>query len=206
MHGLTKLKIFLWFILGFSKKSEKYCDSDWKIVGSLFGGFFIISICLNIFCLLKRKRSSRMVPEIQLEVQYNEIGFSNNNHASFLSLSNSVQEVETSVYGAAVEETYPQSTSLKQNDSTDNSVQSLSTSLLSGDGYEHPYQSIDPADIEIHPYSTVESYLYQNTIVFPRQRSSRNPNPFIPNEEKRVPWLVIYKKRCKFMDLKRYSY
>lgn len=135
-----------------------------------------------------------MVPEIPLEVQYDEIGIIHGNSAGFQALSNSVQEAETSVDGPAVEETYPHSTSLEQNDSSDNSVQSLSTSLLSGNGYENPYQSIDPADIEMHPYSTVWSYLYQNTIIFPKLISSRNPNPFIPNDEKRNPWLVIYKK------------
>ncbi|VDI58039.1 Hypothetical predicted protein [Mytilus galloprovincialis] len=180
----------------FSYKSEKYCNSGWKIVGSLLGGIIILSICLNIYCLLKRKRLSRMVPEIPLEVQYDEIGIIHGNSAGIQALSNSVQEAETSVDGPTVEETYPHSTSLEQHDSSDNSVQSLSTSLLLGDGYENPYQLIDPADIEIHTYSTVGSYLYQNTIIFPRQRSSRNPNPFIPNEEKRVPWLVIYKTKC----------
>lgn len=138
-----------------------------------------------------------MVPEIPIEMQYDEIGNINDNQASILALSNSVQEAETSVDGPSVEETDSHSTPLEHNGSSDNSVQSLSTSLLSGDGYEHHYQSIiDLADIEIHPYSTVESYLYQNTIIFPRRRSSRNPNPFIQNEEKRVPWLVIYKKTC----------
>ncbi|CAC5380188.1 unnamed protein product [Mytilus coruscus] len=180
----------------FSYKSEKYCNSGWKIVGSLFGGILILSICLNIYCLLERKRRSRMVPEIPLEVQYDEIGIINDNSANIQALSNSVQEAETIVDGPAVEETYPHLTSLEHNDSSDNSVQSLSMSLLSGDKYENPYQSIDPADIEMHPYSTVGSYLYQNTIIFPKQISSRNPNPFIRNDEKRNPWLVIYKKTC----------
>lgn len=149
-----------------------------------------------MYCLLERKRFSRLVPEIPLEVQYDEIGIIHGNSAGIQVLSNSVLEAETSIDRPAIEETYPNSTSLEQNDSSDNSVQSLSTSLLSGDGYENPYQSIDPADIEIHLYSTVGSYLYQNTIIFPKQISSRNPSSFIPNDEKRNPWLVIYEKAC----------
>ncbi|XP_063411438.1 hemicentin-1-like [Mytilus trossulus] len=180
----------------FNNKPQKYCNSGWKIMGILFGGILIISICLNIYCLLKRKSLSRMVPEIPHEMQYDEIGNINDNQASILALSNSVHQAVTSVDGPYVEEADSHLTPLEHNDSSDNSVQSLSTSLLCWDGYEHPYQSIDPADIEIHPYRTIGSYLYQNTTIFPRRRSSRNPNPFIPNEEKRVPWLVIYKKTC----------
>lgn len=68
----------------------------------VIGGILIISICLNIYCLLKRRERSTIVSEIPMEVHYDEIGTINGNSANVRALSNNVLEAEIIVDGPAI--------------------------------------------------------------------------------------------------------
>ncbi|CAC5380205.1 unnamed protein product [Mytilus coruscus] len=179
----------------FSDTPRQLYSYGWQITGILLGGSLIFSICLHIFCLLKRKANLVLVSEIPLEVHYSEVGTLNYNSASIQTLTNNAQETVTvtSFDGPAVERTNSHVSALKLGSSSSDSVQSLSISLLNDDGYENPYQMIDPDDIEIYPYSIVWSNLYQNTTIFPKEIKS-NAKALTPSDKERVPWLIIYKK------------
>ncbi|CAC5383252.1 unnamed protein product [Mytilus coruscus] len=147
--------------VGFSDTSEKHSNSPWMVISIVFGVILMVSIlCLIIYCWLKRRGSS---PKVPLESQYDDIGTVNYNSALVRAVSDNAQEAETCVDGPAVEKVSHHLSSIELSTSSDDSVHNLSVSLLSGDGYEHPYQTIDPENIELHPYSTSESNVYQNT-------------------------------------------
>lgn len=58
--------------------------------------------------------------------------------------------------------------------SEENSSERLTDVSQSDDGYENPYQSINPENIDTHPYSGVVSNLYQNSIIFPATAETKN--------------------------------
>lgn len=74
-------------------------------------------------------------------------------------------------------------------------VQSISNKLPNEDGYENPYQIIDPGNIEMHLYSIVTSQMYQNTIIFPREITADKSKKAFQIDKERSPWLVIYKNK-----------
>ncbi|CAC5378823.1 CNTN1 [Mytilus coruscus] len=176
-----------------NRKPQRYSASCWQIMGSLFGGSLFFSICWNIYCFLRRKKNSGIDTNIPLEVQYDEIGNVNFTSANIQVLRNNTQESVSSVDLPALEE-INNTLSLEKSSSSDSSVQSQSISLLSGDGYEHPYQTVDPENIGMHPYSTVWSNLYQNTAVFPNQIMNKYA-------KERDPWVIIYKKNIRNIEV-----
>ncbi|CAC5393285.1 unnamed protein product [Mytilus coruscus] len=168
-------------------KSMSFVNSSWQILGSLFGGSLFISLFWNIYCFLKRKKNSGIHTIVPLEVQYDEIGDINFTSANIQVLQNNARESISSVNLQGLERTSNICSSLDKSSSSDSSEHSQSISLLNEDGYEHPYQTIDLGNIEMHPYTTVWSNLYQNTTIF--------PNQIMTNYDKeRNPWLIIYKK------------
>ncbi|CAC5393260.1 NCAM [Mytilus coruscus] len=54
---------------------------------------------------------------------------------------------------------------------------SSSTKQL-GDGYENPYQAINPCDIEMHHYSSIINDNYQNTMIFSSESATNTPQHF----------------------------
>ncbi|CAC5383255.1 DCC [Mytilus coruscus] len=150
-----------------NSKTSDYSVS--KLIGSLIGGGLILSICFNIYILLKRKRIVGMVPEILLEGQYDEIGSTVKNSASNQVPSINAQETVTNVDRPASQRTNSDIASFAKWSSTDSSVESLSNTLLNEDGYEHPYQMIDPEHFEAHLYSTRRSNMYQTQSFFQKK-------------------------------------
>ncbi|CAC5383246.1 unnamed protein product [Mytilus coruscus] len=164
-------------------------------MGSLFGGSLFFSICWNIYCFLRRKKKSGIDTNIPLEVQYDEIGNINFTSANIQVLQNNTQESVSNVDLPGLEGINNTFSSLEKSNSSDSSVQSQSISLLSEDGYEHPYQTIHPGNIVMHLYSTVWSNLYQNTTVFPNQKMNKYA-------KERDPWVIIYKKNIRYTEVK----
>ncbi|CAC5383631.1 unnamed protein product [Mytilus coruscus] len=160
-----------------SSKSLSYNSSCWRIMGSVLGGSLLFSIFLNINCFLKRKKNSGIISNIQHEVQYDEIGNISFTSANDQFVPNNAQELVTSL-DSPVFEGDNNFSSLEKSSSSDSSVHSLSISLLNEDGYENPYQTIEPGNVEMHPYSTIWSNLYQNTTVFPNNKM----NKYVKNE------------------------
>lgn len=144
---------------------------------------------------MKRKRNSRIVSEIPLEIHYDEIGTIHNNSASIQVSSNNGQEAVRSPERHAFERVNSHVSDLEQEISSENSLQSLSNSLLNEDGYEHSYDSINPENIEIHPYNTVWYNNYENTIICPKEITTKNEGQAIQIVNKRDPWLIIYMKK-----------
>ncbi|VDI51396.1 Hypothetical predicted protein [Mytilus galloprovincialis] len=166
----------------------------WYIVGSLFGGSFILSICLNIYCLVKRKKSSGIVSETPLEIHYDEIGTIHDNSESIQVLSNNAQGAVSIPERHAFERINSHVSDFEQEISSETSLQSLSNSLLNEDGYEHSYETINPENIEIHPYSTVWYNIYENTKICPKEITIKNKGQAIQIDNERGPWLIIYMK------------
>ncbi|CAG2222610.1 unnamed protein product [Mytilus edulis] len=177
-----------------SYKSGIFYNYGWYIVGSLFGGSFILSICLNIYCLVKRKRNSGIVSEIPLEIHYDEIGTIHDNSASIQVLSNNAQGTVSSPESHAFERVNSHVSDFEQEISSETSLQGLSNSLLNEDGYEHSYETINPENIEIHPYSTVWYNIYENTKICPKEMTIKNKGQAIQIDNERGPWLIIYMK------------
>lgn len=134
-----------------------------------------------------------MVPEIQLEGQYDEIGITVDNIANIQVPRVNAQESVPIVVRSASLRTISDKSSFEKGSSTDSSVQSLSNTQLNEDGYEHPYQMIDPERFEAHMYNTIRSNAYQNTIIFHEIRAN-NSEKAIQNDNKRDPWLIIYNR------------
>lgn len=176
--------------------SWKFYNYGWHIIGVVLGTGFIFSICLNVYCLVKRKRNSGMVSEIPLEVHYDEIGTINYTAGNTQVFSNIAQEAATNIGRHAFERINDNVSSLDQEGSSDSSIQSVSILLLNEDEYEHPYQMMNPGNIEKHPYSTIWSNKYQNTTIFSKDLRTKNAEQAIQNKSERSPWLIIYKKSC----------
>ncbi|CAC5355919.1 unnamed protein product [Mytilus coruscus] len=100
----------------------------------------------------------------------------NYNHMSIIAVDNDILRVESE-------------------SSEESSLERLTGFSLSGDGYENPYQSINPENIEMHPYSSIVSNIYQDTIIFPTITGLENiKDSNIAEETSKNPWLIIYKK------------
>ncbi|CAC5383258.1 unnamed protein product [Mytilus coruscus] len=177
-------------------KSEKYNYHVWQIISSLLGGILILSICLNIHFLLRRKKNSGTVLEIPPEGQYYEIGPINDSSVRIQGEINNVQEAVIRVDRSASQSTNSITSSFQNKGSSESSVQSLSNKLPNEDGYENPYQTIDPENIEMHPYSIVTTQMYQNTLIFPKEITTKNAKKAIQNNKDRSPWLIIYNTTC----------
>ncbi|CAC5393278.1 unnamed protein product [Mytilus coruscus] len=173
----------------------KYHYTVWGVISSLLGGILILSICLNIYCLLRRKNNSEIVFESPPEGQYYEIGPINNSSASIQGELNNIQEAVTSVERSASQSTNSLIYSFQKESSLESSVQSLSNKLPNEDGYENPYQTIDRENIEMHLYSIVTSQMYQNTIIFPKEITAEKTKKAFQNDKERSPWLIIYKNK-----------
>ncbi|VDI19404.1 Hypothetical predicted protein [Mytilus galloprovincialis] len=130
--------------------------------------------------------------DIPLDVQYDEIGNIEINRDNIQNLRDNVQEPASNIDLSGLEGMVDQLSSFENisssYSSSDNSVQRLS--MMNDDGYENPYQTVDPENIETHPYSIVCSHLYENTIVFPKKI-------LIKHSKERDPWLIIYKQTCR---------
>ncbi|CAC5393281.1 unnamed protein product [Mytilus coruscus] len=120
---------------------------------------------------------------------YDEIGTLNYNNAIFDHIANDTEMNNDNV-----------SNIIESNDiilranvaSSDNS----SSIKQSDDGYENPYQAINPCDIDMHHYSSIVSCNYQNTIICPPSLSTNTSKYLnIAMDSLKSPWLVIYKRK-----------
>lgn len=171
---ISKYNIAL--IIDCSCKYEKNNCNIWKIISTLIGGILILSTRLNIHFLLRRKKKSETVLEIpheQAEGQYYEIEPIDDSSASVQGDINSAQESVTTFGRSASQGTNSSMSSFQNKSSSESPVQSISNNLPNEGGYENPYQTINPENIEMHPYSIVTSQMYQNTIIFPKETSAR---------------------------------
>lgn len=157
--------------------------SRWKSFNKCYFAYYFF---------LKRKIKSGTASDIPLDVQYDEIGNIEINRDNIQNLRDNVQEPASNIDLSGLEGMVDQLSSFENINSSysssDNSVQRLS--MMNDYGYENPYQTVDPENIEIHPYSIVCSYLYENTIVFPKKI-------LIKHSKERDPWLIIYKQTCR---------
>ncbi|CAC5393254.1 unnamed protein product [Mytilus coruscus] len=131
----------------------------WIIMGSLVGGILIFCVCSHIYCCLKRaKTCSSNNLQITQEDNYDEVDTLNYNNVIFDHIANDADNDNVSSI-------------IESNDIVlrDDVVSSDDSSSIkqSGDGYENPYQAINPCDIDMHHYSSIFSCSYQNTIIFP---------------------------------------
>ncbi|CAC5383227.1 unnamed protein product [Mytilus coruscus] len=164
-----------------------YC---WIIMGSIVGGVVLLCGWSHIYCCLKRaKTCSSNIHQITPEDNYDEVETLNYNNVMFDHVPNDVDMNNDNV-----------SSIIDNNDimlradvvSSDDS----SSFKQSGDGYENPYQAINPCDIEMHHYSSIVSCNYQNTIIFPLSELAETPNHLnIAMDGLINPWLVIYKRK-----------
>lgn len=147
----------------------------------------MLSIVLHLHCFLKRKNNQGNALDLPHAVQYDEIDNIHITSGNIHHLSINMQEPVNSISSSGFEGMAIELSSSDKMSSSDSSVQRLSISPVNDDGYEHPYQTVDLGNIEMHPYSIVCSHLYENTIVFPKKNTIKNSN-------KRDPWLIIYKQ------------
>lgn len=161
----------------------------------MLGGILILSICFNIYIFLRRKNNSEIILESPPEGQYYEIGPINDSSASIQDDIHSVPEAITSVERSVSQSTNSAISTFEKESSLESSLQSISNKLPNEDGYENPYQIIDPGNIEMHLYSIVTSQMYQNTIIFPREITAGKSKKAFHNDKERSPWLVIYKNK-----------
>ncbi|CAC5383259.1 unnamed protein product [Mytilus coruscus] len=135
-----------------------------------------------------------IVLEIPLEGQYYEIGSINDDNASTQGIPNHLQKSVVSVDRPTSQSTISNDYSVENVSSSEMLVPRLSNLPLNEDGYKNPYQTIDHANIELHPYSTITSNMYQNTTIFYKNIQNNNIEHTIQNDRKRDPWLIIYKQ------------
>lgn len=143
---------------------------------------------------MKRKKNSGIVSETPLEIHYDEIGTIHDNSASIQVLSNNAQGAVSIPERHAFERVNSHVSDFEQEISSETSLQGFSNSLLNEDGYEHSYETINPENIEIHPYSTVWYNIYENTKICPKEMKIKNKGQAIQIENERGPWLIIYMK------------
>lgn len=148
----------------------------------------MLSIVLHLYCFLKRKNNQGNALDMPHAVQYDEIDNIHITNGNIHDLTINTQEPVNSINSPVFDGMAIELSSFEKMSSSDSSVQCLSISTVNEDGYEHPYQTVDPGNIEMHPYSIVCSHLYENTIVFPKKNTTKNSC-------KRDPWLIIYKQR-----------
>lgn len=175
-----------------SYNSEKYNYIVWQIISILLGGILILSMCLNMHCLLTRKTNSEN-PQESPYYDIQPINDNNINSASIHGMQNYLQETESSVYILSSQGTDSITSSFQKATSSESSVRSLSNFLLNENDYENPYQTIDHENSEINPYSIITSDRYQNTTIFQNDMRGNNIEHAIQNEQERDPWLIIYK-------------
>ncbi|XP_076088493.1 uncharacterized protein LOC143058903 isoform X2 [Mytilus galloprovincialis] len=186
-----------------SYNSEKYHYIVWQIISILLGGILILSMCLNMHCLLTRKTNSENPQESQYyDIQpINDI---NINSASIQGVQNYLQETESSVYILSEQGTDSITSSFQKATSSKSSVRSLSNLLLNENDYENPYQTIDHENSEINPYRIITSDRYQNTTVFQKDIQTNNIEHATQNDKERDPWVIIY-KNIKDIDMNHES-
>lgn len=172
-------------------------------MGCIVGGILICSIASNIYCYLKRKTRVNVMLETPLEEHYDEIGTINYNNMVFEPTTDITQasnimlrDNEDSDILLRVE---PES-------SKESSLERLTGFSQSGDGYENPYHSINPENIEMHPYNCIGSNMYQNTMIFSVRAGMKNiTDSIIAEETSRNHWLIIYIKKQKAESINRYG-
>lgn len=157
------------FIIDFISNAGTSYGFFCMLMSSLVGGGLIFSICFNVYCILKPKRNSAIVPAFPAEVQYYEIESIHDNSASTQEVRNNVQEAISRVDRPASQRTNSTISSFENTSSSQSYVQSLSNTLLNEGVYESPYRVIDSENVETHLYSILRSNMYQNTIIFPNE-------------------------------------
>lgn len=171
-------------------KSTFLHDYCWITIGSLLGGILIICVWSHIYCYLKREKTCRSnINQITPGDNYDEVEHLNYNNVIFDNVHNDANMNNDNV-----------SSIIENNDiilrADVNSSDDSSSIKLSGDGYEHPYQTINLSDIEMHHYTSIVSCNYQNTIIFPPSLTADNVDYLNTATDNLInPWLVIYKRK-----------
>ncbi|CAC5378825.1 NCAM [Mytilus coruscus] len=163
-----------------------YC---WQIMGSIVGVVVLLCGYSHLFCSLKRGKTMSEILHINPDSNYDEVEALNYNNAIFDHPAN-----DADINGDNVSSIIDNNQIMLRADivSSDDS----SSFKQSGDGYENPYQSINPCDNDMHHYSNIVSYNYQNTIIWPTCLSANTPKYLkIARDGVTNPWLVIYKRK-----------
>lgn len=158
-------------------------------MGSIIGVIVLSCVCSHIFCYIRRGKTMSEILHLNPDDNYDEVETLNYNNVMFDHVSNntninndnvsSIIESNDIILRADVESS-DDSSSIKQ----------------SGDGYENPYQAINPCDIDMHHYSNIVSSNYQNTIIFPHSLSKNTSKYLNISVDSLINhWLVIYKRK-----------
>ncbi|CAC5412728.1 unnamed protein product [Mytilus coruscus] len=158
-------------------------------MGSLVVVLVICLIISHVYCFLKRASKSRVTVEISPEEQYDEIGTVKYNDHIFEKMINVVDNNSDDTSRRA--DNSRSSFRVDAESSNDGSIIRQSGLTQFGDDYENPYQTIKSDNIEIHPYSSILSSNYQNTMIFPVRAGSKTPKSCRDDDNH---WLVIYVK------------
>ncbi|CAC5355920.1 unnamed protein product [Mytilus coruscus] len=176
---------------------------SWLAIVCLVGGIIICSIASNIYCYLKRRSRINVMLETYQEDHYDEIGTINYNNVVFEQTADVTRE-NNDISRVTGYSDIP--LSVESESSKESSLERLTGFSQSSDGYENPYQSINPENNEMHTYSNLVSNIYQNTIIFPASAGTKNTKVSnIAEETSRTPWLIIYTKKQQAGSINRYE-
>ncbi|VDI24677.1 Hypothetical predicted protein [Mytilus galloprovincialis] len=173
-------------------KSKSGYGPGWLLMGCSVGGIVICSICSNIYCYIKGTKRVNVMLQTYPEEHYDEIGTMNYNNVVFEPTTDVTQE-NNDISRVAGDIDTDILLRVESDSSKESSSEKLTGFSQSSDGYENPYQSINPENIEIHPYSSLDSNIYQNTIIFPVSAKTKHTN--ISEETNKTHWLIIYTKK-----------
>ncbi|XP_071126627.1 uncharacterized protein [Mytilus edulis] len=171
-------------------KSKSEYEPSWLLMGCVFGGMVICSIGSNIYCYMKGKTRVNVMLETYPEEHYDQIGTINYNNVAFEPRTDVTQENNDT---SRIDGDSDILLRVESESSKESSLERLTGISQSSDGYENPYQSINPGNIEIHLYSNLDSNIYQNTIIFPMSAETKHTK--VSEETSKTPWLIIYTKK-----------
>ncbi|CAG2249571.1 CD56 [Mytilus edulis] len=156
------------------------------------GGIVICSIVSNTYCYLKRNTRVNVMLETYPAEHYDEIGTINYNNVVFETPTDVPQENDRI---HRVDSGSDLLLRIDTESSEESVMQRLADFSQCGDGYEHPYHSINPESIEMHPYCSIGSNMYKNTIIFPTTVGTKKTlDSTIAMKTSKTPWLIIHTK------------
>ncbi|CAC5420528.1 unnamed protein product [Mytilus coruscus] len=165
-------------------------DEYWKVSGGFVGGIFVCLICSNVYCYLKRKKSSNVIFEIQREDLYDEIGTTNYNIVNIETLRDDTRD------RMAVMDLSGTNIDTRSSESSTASYSSTKDSLSrKTEGSDNTYESINqdqnhtPENRKCEISTTTSTSFYENTVVFPITNQKKKGGT-----DYKTPWLFIYNR------------
>lgn len=147
------------------------------VICGVVGGIVICIIASNICCYRKRKTRDNVILEIYQEEHYHdydEIGTIKYNNVVFEPTTDDKHVKQENNGMPGVSGVSDIRLGVESESSEESSLESMTGVSQWDDGSEYPYQSVNTENIKMHPYSSIVSNLYQNTIIFPATAGSKN--------------------------------